>query len=359
MKVRLATADDDAAIARLLESTAMPGPLRLASSCRPSFFAALRVTGDDAVVAVAEDGDGIAGLGVATRRQIYLNGTPVVARYLSGMRVAPRARGSPAVARGFELLRRELSARPADLTLTSILDGNTAATRLLTNRHAALPAYDRWQGCTTRVIATRGGPPPDSSVTAPEADELAAFLATHGPRRNGFPVCRVGDFNGTDDSPFPGLRVDDFLALRDPSGRLAGVLGCWDTRRYRQTLVAGYAPALRIARPCFNVLAGLMGKPRLPAPGTELPLAFVTLALVASDAPGGLRVLLDAARGWARVRGLDYLACALPPDDPLAAAFGGLPCREIHSTIFRVRFGRTTAGLQPDGRPAHFEAAML
>jgi len=359
MKVRLATADDDAAIARLLESTPMPGPLRLASSCRPSFFAALRVEGDEPVVAVAEDGDGIAGLGVVTRRAIYLNGTPAVARYLSCLRVAPRARGSPAVARGFELLRRELSARPADLTITSILDGNTAATRLLTSRRTTLPAYDRWQGCVTRVVATRDCAPPDPSVTAPEADELAAFLATHGPRRNGFPVCRAGDLDGRDDSPFPGLRVDDFHALRDPSGGLAGVLGCWDTRRYRQTRVAGYARALRIARPCFNALAGLLGKPRLPAPGTVLPLAFVTLALIASDEPGRLRVLLDAARARARVRGLDYLAYALPAEDPLAAAFAGLPCREIHSTIFRVRFGPTTTEPHPDGRPAHFEAAML
>ena len=102
MNVRLATPDDDSAIAGLLENTPMPGAISLACACRPSFFTALRVEGDRPVVAVAEDADGIVGMGAVTRRKIYLNGAPAVMGYLSNLRVARRARGSPATARGFE-----------------------------------------------------------------------------------------------------------------------------------------------------------------------------------------------------------------------------------------------------------------
>jgi hypothetical protein len=358
MKVRLATPDDDTAIARLLEDTPMPGGIRLAPACRPSFFAALRVEGGSPVVVVAEDGDGTAGLGVVTRRAVYLNGAPAVARYLSCLRVAPRARGSSAMARGFDLLRRELSGHPADLTFTSILDDNIEAARLLTSGRATLPAYERWQECVTRVFVTRGRGQAADRV-APDADELAAFFAAHGPGRNGFPVCRAGDLDGADDSPFPGLRAADFLTIREPSGELAGVLGCWDTRPYRQTVVAGYAPALRLARPCFNLVAGMLGMPRLPAAGSALPLGFVVLPLTASSDPDVVRALLAAARVRAGSLGLDYLVWAMPADDPLTEAFAGLPCREIRSTIFRVRFGSNASEPPPDGRPAHFEAAML
>lgn len=359
MNVRLATPDDDSAIAGLLENTPMPGAISLACACRPSFFAALRVEGDRPVVAVAEDADGIVGMGAVTRRKIYLNGAPAVMGYLSNLRVARRARGSPATARGFDMLRRELAACPADMNITSILDDNIAAIQLLGRRRAALPVYDRWQGCVTRVITTRGGSLSGCSTAEPDADEIAAFFAAHGPRRNGFPVCRAGDLNGADDSPFPGLTVGDFHVMRDSSGELAGVLACWDTRRYRQIQVVGYAPKLRLVRPCFNMLAGALGMPRLPAAGAVLRLAFVALPLIASGDPAMLRVLLDAARAGARDRGLDYLACSLPADDPLAAAFVGLPCHEIRSTIFRVRIDQTSIESGVDGRPAHFEAAML
>jgi hypothetical protein len=363
MNVRLATPADDAGIMALLESVAMPGPIRLAFGCRPSFYQALRVEGATPVVTVAEAGGRIVGVGAVTFRQVYLNGRDATLRYLSALRIAPHARGSSAMARGFACLQEELANRPAELTLTAILTDNTAALKLLGRSRKAAPAYAPLTDCVTRVVTARQpvrhGRTSSLTVTpATDAAEVAGFLRHHGPARNFFPVCQAADLAGRPDSAFPGLAAMDFLVARN-GGKIRGVLGCWDVRRFRQALVTGYSAALRWARPLVNLGARWSGRPLLPAPGQVLRLAYGTLPLVRDDDPRVLRVLLDSALEWTRQQGLDYFAVALAAGDPLAGAFHGLPCRELHSRIFRVHFAIDAAATLPDTRPQHFEAAML
>jgi hypothetical protein len=363
MICRLATADDDAGIAALLESVPMPGPMQLAFGCRPSFFQALRVEGSHPVVAVAGDGGEIVGVGAVTFRQVYINGREATLRYLSALRVAPKARGSSAVARGFACLRTALTDRPAELTLTAILASNTPALELLTKARKAAPAYQPLADCMTRVVSVRRrlvrGRSRDLTV-APAADaaELAGFLGRHGPAQNFFPVCRAADFDVRADSAFPGLSTADFLVARD-SAEILGVLGCWNVMRFRQALVTGYATPLRLARPWLNLGARWLGRPHLPPPGQPLRLAYGALALVRGEDPQVFRLLLDSALEWARQRGLDYFVVALAAGDPLAGAFHGLPCHELPSRIFRVRFEPDAMPILPDARPPHFEGAML
>ncbi|MCX6877292.1 MAG: hypothetical protein NTW21_26315 [Verrucomicrobia bacterium] len=363
MIVRLATSDDDAALTALLESMPMPGSIRLAFGCRPSFFQALRVEGDSPVVCVAEARGQLVAVGAVTFRKVYLNGRVATRRYLSALRVAPQARGSAALAKGFALLRTTLASHPGDLTLTSILADNTPALRVLTGARAALPAYEALGGCVTRVVCTARAakPNPPTGVQLAhggDARELAGFLATHGPARNGFPVCLPQDLDGRTDSAFPGLSAADFLVARDGEGIL-GVMGCWDVRRFRQALVTGYAPWLRWARPWLNFGARCCARPLLPAPGAVLGLAFATLTLVRQGDLRVFRSLLESALAWSRRRGLGHFVMALADHDPLNAGFKGLPQREIHSRIFRVHFEDPSTQTRPDGRTPHFEGAML
>jgi hypothetical protein len=356
MNVRLATPADDAGITALLESVAMPGPIRLAFGCRPSFYQALRVEGASPVVAVAETGGEIVGVGAVTFRRVFLNGREATLRYLSALRIASHARG-------FASLRDELAKRPAELTLTAILTDNSAALKLLGKSRKAAPAYLPLTDCVARVVTARRpvcrGRAASLTVTpAADAAEIAGFLGDHGPARNFFPICQAEDLAGRPDSAFPGLAAADFLVARE-GGEIRGVLGCWDVRRFRQALVTGYAAALRWARPLVNLGARWSGRPLLPAPGQALRLAYGALPLVRQDDPRVFRGLLDAALEWTRQRGLDYFVTALPAGDPLAGAFRGLPCRELRSRIFRVQFAADPAATLPDARPQHFEAAML
>lgn len=363
MIVRSATRDDDSAIVELMERVAMPGSMRLAFGCRPSFFQALRVEGNTPLVAVAEVDGKIVGVGAVTFRQVYLNGRVATARYLSALRIAPEARGAAALARGFARLRSELAQHPADITLTSILSNNTSAAAILTSGRAGLPAYHELCDCVTRVVAA-GKPehlkPPDGLRIDQGASvgEIAGFLATHGPARNFFPVCLAEDLDGRADSAFPGLSGHDFLVASDASG-IRGVMGCWDVRRFRQALVSGYAAWLGWARPWLNLRARCCGRPLLPAPGETLGLAFAALTVLRDGDPRVLRSLLDSARAWARRRGLGYFVMAMAANDPLEAGFRGLAQREIHSRMYRVEFDPSSIGTVADRRTCHFEGAML
>jgi hypothetical protein len=345
-----------------MESVPMPGPVQLAFGCRPSFFQALRVEGNDPVVAVAEDQGEIVGVGAVTFRQVYLNGRVATVRYLSALRVAPRVRGSAALARGFARLRMDLAGRPADITLTSILSENSAALDLLTNNRAGLPPYEPFSGCVTRVMAaTRAESKPVGGFQIGQgagADEISGFLATHGPSRNLFPVCLPEDLDGRADSAFPGLTSGDFLVAKD--GReILGIMGCWDVMRFRQALVTGYATWLRRARPWINFGARLSGRPELPEPGAALGLAFGALTLVRNNDPRIFRMLLERALAWTRRRGLGHFVVALADNDPLSQGFKGLPHRKIRSHIFRVCFEDSATRIPPDDRTPHFEGAML
>jgi hypothetical protein len=362
MVVRAATNADDAGITALMAGVAMPGSMQIAFGCRPSFFQALRVEGNDPVVAVAEDQGEIVGAGAVTFRQVYFNGRVATVRYLSALRVTPRVRGSAALARGFARLRMDLAGRPADITLTSILSENTAALDLLTTNRAELPPYEPFCGCVTRVMAaTRAETKPAGGFQIEQgagAKEISGFLATHGPSRNLFPVCLPEDLDGRADSAFPGLTSGDFLVARD-GGEILGVMACWDVMRFRQALVTGYTAWLRWARPWINIGARLSGRPELPKPGAALGLAFGTLTLVRNNDPRIFQAMLAHALAWTRRRGLGHFVLALADNDPLCQGFKRLPHREIRSNIFRVNFDDSSTRTLPDGRILHFEGAML
>jgi len=363
MIVRLATADDDSAIAALMESVPMPGAMRLVFGCRPSFFQALRVAGDRPLVCVAQDGGQLVAVGAVTCREVFLNGRIATLRYLSALRVAPQGRGSAALARGFACLRTALADWPGELTLTSILEENVAAQLVLTGARAGLPPYVPLGGCVTRVVAAgraaQSRTPHDVEIVAGgDADEIAGFIATHGPSRNFYPVCRAEDLGGREDSAFPGLTSDDILVARDRGGIL-GVMGCWDVRRFRQTRVAGYATWLGWARPWLNLGARFARRPLLPQPGATLGLAYGTLTLIRNNEPRVFGGLLEATLDMARRRGLERLVVALAAGDPLGVVFNGRPHHAIRSRIFHVHFEPPATPHAPDGRTPHFEAAML
>lgn len=363
MRVRRATTDDDAAITALMESVPVPGALQLVFACRPSFFQALRVEGADPLVCVADDHGEIVGVGAVTFRKVFFNGRMGTLRYLSALRGSPRARRSHALARAFSQMRIELADRPGEITLTSILEDNITALRVLTGSRAGLPPYDPLCTCVTRVLAAtsraKSKPPAGFQIEkGGDASEISGFLTTHGPQRNFFPVCLPRDLEGRVDSAFPGLSARDFLVARNHDGIL-GVMGCWDVTRFRQTQVAGYEPWLRWARPWLNFAARCSGQPLLPRPGSSLGLAYGTLTLIRNQDPAVFTALLDSARVWTRHRGLDHFVIALAHNDPLTAAFNKLRYHAIHSRIFRVHFELSGPITDPDTRTPHFDGAML
>jgi hypothetical protein len=148
------------------------------------------------------------------------------------------------------------------------------------------------------------------------------------------------------------------LALR--GHRIAGCLAVWDQRGFKQAVVRGYAPALRLARPLLNLAGPALGAPRLPRPGEPLRHAFLSHVAVDGDDPRVLVALVEEAMATAG-SDLDHLVTGFSERDPLLGALiRAFPSRRYGSILYVVDWedGRGAADTL-DRRVPHPEVAIL
>jgi hypothetical protein len=359
MNIRLANAADDEALSRLLSETPMPGLLQLSPACGHSFYRALEVEGQDPVVLVAEQDGRLVGMGAAVVRRAYLEGRLARVRYLGSLRLAPAARGSRALARGYALMHRELSARQDDLMLTVIMDENQVARSILTGARGGLPTYQPLAGLVTYILPTSSTRADQAGIErGADAGELARFMQEVGPQHDLVPECGEADLqNGT--GVFPGLSHRDFLVARR-AGSIVGLLACWDTRARRQIRVAGYGLPLRLLRPLADRLARWNGWGGLPEMGSDIPVCYGALGLVKAEHRACWRDLVLAARAEAGRRGCAWLALTLDKSDERGPAMAALRALRLSSTLYELRWpGALFSSRSRRPGPLHVEAALL
>ena len=123
----------------------------------------------------------------------------------------------------------------------------------------------------------------------------------------------------------------------------------------------GYAPRLRRLRPWFNLLAPILRRPRLPAPGSRLETTFLSHLAIAPDDADMLVAMVRAACRNALQRGLDYVMLAVAVRDPVYAAIRRhFSCHSFDSMLYLAYWddGKTEAGCV-DKRIARPEMAIL
>ncbi len=367
MRFALATAEHDAALRHLQRDQPMPGRIRLAFASEPSWANAHAVLGENSQTLVATDATGtVAGCGVRSIRRRYVNGRPTELGYLSGLRSLPRVRGALGLAQGFRFLRQLHEAdRRTPAYLTTIIEGNETAEAALTSARAGLPAYvDHGRFITSAVFLSRRRKPapPSGGIEIRSGAEIAwpallDFLRSEGPRRQFFPVVEAGDF----DTPlWSGLRPADFrVALR--GGEIVGVAAAWDQSAYRQTVVTGYDPLLRLLRPLGNLGLAALGRPALPPSGGKLRFFHLALPCVRGDDVGVFAALLERFHADWKDGTHACFVVGLHERDPLRAALANFPKFDYASRLYLVNWedgAAFAAGLDPHRIP-HLETALL
>jgi hypothetical protein len=351
-RFELATAADDAELRSLARATPMRGRIDVAFLREPSYFRAAAVAGTAVQTLVVRVDGRIAGAATRALRPTFVNGEKVMAGYLGDLRLRPEYRGRTLLARGYRFLRELDRDGRAAIYSTVIVADNQAALRTIAANRAGLPLYTDQGRIMTPLIHLRRRLPPleaagEEEIERGRLDLLPEIVRKLDDNRlQFFPVHTEADFL---DGRFPGFRVEDFYLLRR-RGRLAGGLGAWDQRSFRQTVVLGYRGALRALRPLIN----LARRPPLPAPGS--PLDYLHAAFVSTDDAGAFRVLLrrlynDADR--ARYRGV---IAGLHERDPRVAALAEYPREPFAGRLFAVTFGGPA---RLDGRVPGVEAALL
>ena len=355
--VALATADDDAGLRALLQRSHLPGAVRVAFTREPRYADGEALAGaTDTTIVHRTDGvvDGMAHFAAHT---LYRNGVARRVGYLGELRVEPEVpRRARALRDGFALLREVVAQAGVDGCVTSIVDDNTRARRVL--EHGArlgLPTYTPIASLTTIVApVTRARPAPPADAPA-DRDELSDFLDRHARTRH---LGLTWDAARWDALARHGVGARDFVVRRE-HGRVVAAGALWDQRAFRQTVVCGYTGTLARVRPFANALArwGLM--PPLPVPGSVLPMASVLG--VAADSPAHLAALWRMLAAAARACGLSWLAIARDARDLELALLQRLARgRSYRPSLYDVHWGPRAPWTDAwDARPFCPEVGLL
>lgn len=367
LRFELAGPEADQELQGLLRDNPMPGRISLTLERGPSFFLGAGIEGDVHQTVVArERATGVA-IGLCSRsvRPVFMNGQEARLGYFSQLRVSEAWRSRRGVVQGGFALCRQLHEREqVPLYVTTILEDNVVARRLLEAGLKDLPTYTARERLVTYALPIWRVRPVDArglAIRAGRAADLpaiAAFLCAHYARYQFAPRWSVADLSHPERCR--GLSPEDFtLAWR--GDELVGCVSLWDQEGFKQTVIRGYGPPLDRLRPGLNLLAPWLGLPRLPAVGERLRHAFLAHLAVRDEDPATCRALLLTAANRSLDRGFAYLTLGLAERHPLSAVVRRTFRHLTYKSLLYVVHWPDGAGAASalDGRIPHLEMAVL
>jgi hypothetical protein len=359
--VEPATPEDDPGLRRLLRDNPMDGEIRVSLEREPNAFLAAAVEGEPHRTIVARHPElGVVGMGSRAVWNAFVNGEPRRLGYLSQLRVDRAFRGKKRLlVEGYALLRKFRAPEELPFDLTSIIADNGTARRLLDAGVRGLPSYREIEGWTTLILTTSSRARKVAGIergSRERVPEIAAFLDDQRKGLQFAPRFSAEDLLSPVRSR--GLAPEDFFLIAE-GGAIRGCAALWDQSGFKQVVVRGYAPRLARLRPWINLAAPLLGTPRLPEPGRNLPHAYVS-HLAAEDLEV-FQALMEAAYSEARSRGYVYLVLGLASRHPwLPWLRRRFRPREYASVLYGVDWGGGASALESlDGRMPYVEVALL
>jgi hypothetical protein len=295
-----------------------------------------------------------------------VNGAPCRLGYLSQLRLEGSHRGRRRLlAAGYALARGLRRPDETAFDITTIIADNRAARRLLERGLPEMPSYLELERFLTLILPStppRQRPRPTGfrieRARAADLPAVAACLERNRRRYQFAARFTVEDLRSPERSR--GLRPEDFQ-LAVAGTELIGCLALWDQTSFKQVVVHGYSRRLMLLRPWINLVAPLIGVPRLPAADRGLPHGCVSHVAVDGDRADVFLALLAGALEDAGARNHACVLVGLAARHPWAAeverSYGG---RRYSSVIYAVH---DEAGAEEvhrlDGRLPHLEVALL
>lgn len=353
----LAERTDDERLRQFLAESFLPGRFEIVFSREPSYFDSCSIHGDSCQIIKCVDliDRDIVAVGARTLRRVYLNGQPSTAGYLYDLRLSPKVQKSTVLARGYRFLEKLHKDKPASFYLTLILDSNEIAKASILGGRAGLPNYKSLGKILTPTLLqlNKRRFSGDKSMTFFRgADEhwptIYRFLANTLPSKQFAPIIDEADLY----SPkLRGLKAEDFfLAVRQ--GEVVATLAAWNQVKFRQTRVQKYP---RLLRPIYNSLAQILNWKKLPKTCQNLPLIYLSFAVVQNNDPEIFRELLKFVF---QQHPNNYCILSLHESDPLTIALKDYKTLDIAGELFLVSHSPSDfALLQVDARVPFFDVA--
>lgn len=356
---------DDAQICALMRSISMPGRISLTMDCEPSFFNAIEVEGYAHRVIVAESNRQLVGVGLMSKRRMFLNGTPADVGYLSSLRLDPSIRNKNTLAQGVRFLRQwHHEGFGVPFYLGAILQDNRTARNMLNSTRVGLPANKNvgtLYAAAIPLLKRRHPRPPDGTQvvrgTAVGAVRIAAFLNRTGGEKDFFPVYTAEDIMA-EDHILRGLRLNDFhVAIT--GDQIVGVIACWNQLPFRRTLVTGYSGYMRWLKQFIAPLAKALHMAPIPDPGEPFRNVFAACMAIAGNDQQIFKLLLDTILHNEYDTGKTFLLVGLMEGDPLLPVLRTYLHIPTRTGIYALAWDGIDAVYIPDGRILYIELGAL
>lgn len=367
LRFELATDASEYRMRKLLRENPLSGSIELALEREPNAFHAAGISGDTCqlILAYEDDDNDIVGAGARFEFDAWVNGTTRRIGYLGELRskVGFSYRRS-LLLEAYRALRLHHMNGSVPWYLTTIVADNSAARRLLEAGLSDMPTYEPKEMMATLTIPAKSGASTSAgsrdirSAHADDVEPIADALARYGRGHQFNPHWTAAVLQST--SRCRGLTPADFLICQDKAG-IQGVLALWDQRQFKQTVIRGYSAKLGRLRPFFNVVAPVVRRPRLPAPGASLQSAFLSHVAVEADDADTLVALIRRACREAVTRGLDYVMLGIAERHPLCSVVRDrFSCHSYLSMIYVVYWSDgSEEAAKIDSRIPHPEMAIL
>jgi hypothetical protein len=363
-----ATEATEPQLRRLLRDNPLTGDIHLSLEREPNAFYAAGISGDQFQMMLAFGGEPreLIASGGRFELETYINGAAQRVGYFGELRAQGGLKARRKLLLGsYRKMRQFHEAGDVSFYLTTIIEDNHRARRLLEAGLGDMPAYRPLETMVTFTIPTRLGARRRRQASCDVAcanekqmTHIAKKLAENGTRYQFHPVWTEELLRSA--TRCRGLVPEDFLLCLDGDD-VRSCLSLWDQRTFKQTVIRGYSARLGRVRPLLNIVAPLIGRPRLPLPGAKLESAFLSHVAVNEDDEKSLITLVTAGCEQAMRKGLDYVMISFAARNPLADVIRKrFTSHEYVSVIYVVFWedGAEAASMLDDRIP-HPEVAIL
>lgn len=358
--ISLASRSDDEILKSCLKENEMTGAISISFETEPSFFDALSIQGRESQVILIKSDEEIAGFGIRSIKPVWINGKKSDVGYLSGLRGSKKFRKGIFLAKGYQFLRELDQDGRVPIYLTTIIEDNTVARRILESGRAGLPNYIPIDTLSTFIIK------PDFKKTKRDhciirgsdvsLEEILGFMNNEGRKKQFYPYYENSDFNS---SKLKGLKQQDFYVAIDGND-IIGVVAKWDQQEFKQTRVVGYDRKMHFARPFINLASKLSNIPNLPKVGELLHYFYAAFPTTKDNDPRILQSLLREVASDPKNKDYDYFTLGLTEKDPLKEAVKSFSPRNYRSIVYLVSFEKDSKDLRYlNGKIPYLELGTL
>jgi len=338
--VRIANSEDEPLIRKCLRDNPMPGAISVSFETEPNFFNAVSVQGKENQVIVGKTAqENLIGFGVRAIKPVYVNGAPQDVGYFSNLRINENFRKQLFLFRGFQFLKELDEDNRVPFYLTTIIDDNVEAKKVLEKNGPNMPNYTNFGLFHTYLITPKKKSKSTSDIVRGgnvSLEKILEFMNSEGSKKQFYPEYLLEDF---DNGFLRGLNQEDFY-VDIQNGEIRGVVASWDQLSFKQTRISSYNALLKAFRPVLNVASSFFKLPFLPSEGELLNSFYASFPTVKDNDPEIFEGLLKAISEDENTHNYSCFSLGLHSSDPLSPIVDKIASMRYDSRLYVVSFDK-------------------